>query len=124
MTQSGPNAPFNEESLRQDIIATWGPAGAHIDVYDHLLSLARVYSDLEQAVAVMSPSAVYDARREAIARINEANPEKKPQNEITGWRPRWWDNYPLGHVVAFAIRAARLAGIEIWEEDGERLPDV
>ena len=26
--------PFNEEKLREDIIKTWGPAGAHIEVFD------------------------------------------------------------------------------------------
>jgi hypothetical protein len=33
---------FNEDSLRADIVATWGPAGAHVDVFDHLVRLARV----------------------------------------------------------------------------------
>lgn len=29
---------FNEQSLRQCIVNTWGPAGAHVDVFDALLS--------------------------------------------------------------------------------------
>ncbi len=33
---------FNEQSLRADIIKTWGPAGAHIDVYDRLLVMAGI----------------------------------------------------------------------------------
>lgn len=32
---------FNEESLRNDIIKTWGKAGAHIEVYDMLLKRAK-----------------------------------------------------------------------------------
>lgn len=34
---------FNEQSLRKAIIDTWGPAGAHLDVYDHILRLATDY---------------------------------------------------------------------------------
>jgi len=29
--------PFNEVSLRQAIVDTWGPAGAHVDVFDSML---------------------------------------------------------------------------------------
>ena len=33
---------FNEQALRAEIVRVWGPAGAHIDVYDVLLSKARL----------------------------------------------------------------------------------
>lgn len=32
---------FNEVTLREAIVGVWGPAGAHVDVYDHVLKLAR-----------------------------------------------------------------------------------
>ncbi len=32
---------FNEDSLRADIAKTWGEHGAHIDVFDTILRLAR-----------------------------------------------------------------------------------
>jgi hypothetical protein len=35
------NHRFDEDSLRADIVAKWGPAGAHVDVYDHILKLAK-----------------------------------------------------------------------------------
>ena len=28
---------FNENSLREEIIRVWGPAGAHVDVFDTML---------------------------------------------------------------------------------------
>ena len=31
---------FNEDSLRADIVKVWGEHGAHIDVFDHMLTLA------------------------------------------------------------------------------------
>jgi hypothetical protein len=33
---------FNEQALREEIVRTWGPAGAHIDVYDMLLKKAKL----------------------------------------------------------------------------------
>ena len=33
---------FSEQSLRQAIVNTWGPAGAHADVFDHMLSRIAV----------------------------------------------------------------------------------
>jgi hypothetical protein len=32
---------FNEDTLREEIIRVWGPAGAHIDVYDALLNKVK-----------------------------------------------------------------------------------
>jgi hypothetical protein len=32
---------FNEETLRRDIVCVWGAHGAHVDVYDRLVMLAR-----------------------------------------------------------------------------------
>ena len=29
---------FNEQALREEIVRTWGPAGAHVDVFDMLVS--------------------------------------------------------------------------------------
>lgn len=33
---------FDEHRLRQDIVATWGEHGAHIDVFDHMLKQINV----------------------------------------------------------------------------------
>lgn len=33
---------FNEDTLREEIVAKWGEHGAHIDVYDNLVRLARL----------------------------------------------------------------------------------
>lgn len=33
---------FNEQALRDEIVRVWGPAGAHIDVYDMLLKKAGI----------------------------------------------------------------------------------
>ena len=35
-----PNPGFSEQSLRQCIVTTWGPEGAHIDVFDALVARA------------------------------------------------------------------------------------
>jgi hypothetical protein len=32
---------FDEDALRQEIVKTWGEYGAHVEVYDHVLRLAR-----------------------------------------------------------------------------------
>lgn len=32
---------FNEDTLRAEIVKTWGEYGAHAEVYDHLLKLSR-----------------------------------------------------------------------------------
>lgn len=37
---------FNEQSLRQAIVNTWGPAGAHADVYDHILRRLALAEDV------------------------------------------------------------------------------
>lgn len=34
-------AMFNEDTLRVAIVSVWGPAGAHVDVYDHVVRLAK-----------------------------------------------------------------------------------
>jgi hypothetical protein len=34
---------FNEQALRDEIVRVWGPAGAHIDVYDMLLKKAKLF---------------------------------------------------------------------------------
>lgn len=31
---------FDEATLRSDIVDKWGPAGAHVDLYDHLVQIA------------------------------------------------------------------------------------
>ena len=36
---------FNEESLRSDIVEKWGPAGAHVDVFDTILSKLKTYGN-------------------------------------------------------------------------------
>lgn len=43
---------FNEGTLRADIVEQWGPAGAHVDVFDHLCRLAQ------QAVNVGKPGPI------------------------------------------------------------------
>ena len=35
------NIPFDENSLRADIVKVWGENGAHIDVFDHMLKTLR-----------------------------------------------------------------------------------
>jgi 7,8-dihydro-6-hydroxymethylpterin-pyrophosphokinase len=39
---------FDEQALRRDIVAKWGPAGAHVDVLD---TMVRRIADLEAEVA-------------------------------------------------------------------------
>lgn len=42
MPKENPPA-FDEQALRADVIKMWGEAGAHIEVLDHLISLASNY---------------------------------------------------------------------------------
>lgn len=42
---------FSEQSLRLAIIQTWGPAGAHIDVYDTLLRQHARFRDALEGIA-------------------------------------------------------------------------
>lgn len=37
--------PFNEDSLRADIVKVWGEFGAHTDVFDFVVKKARQASD-------------------------------------------------------------------------------
>lgn len=32
---------FNEDTLRSEIVRMWGEHGAHVDVFDHILKLAK-----------------------------------------------------------------------------------
>ncbi len=45
------NAPcFDEQSLRADIIKTWGPAGAHVDVFDMMLKRIKSLEAFKRTV--------------------------------------------------------------------------
>lgn len=50
---------FDEQALRTDIVEKWGPAGAHVDVFDSLVSARQILSDQKAAL------------REEIARLRE-----------------------------------------------------
>ena len=48
---------FNEDSLRSDIVDKWGPAGAHVDVFDELL---RRYNELRALITAWADAEVAD----------------------------------------------------------------
>lgn len=41
------NVPFDEKRLRADIASVWGEHGAHTEVFDHMLNLARKSSNTQ-----------------------------------------------------------------------------
>lgn len=41
---------FDEHSLRAAIVERWGPAGAHVDVFDHILAeVSRLTAERDEA---------------------------------------------------------------------------
>ena len=43
---------FDEHSLRAAIVERWGPAGAHVDVFDHILAeVERLTAERDEARA-------------------------------------------------------------------------
>ena len=52
---------FSEQTLRQAIVNTWGAAGAHIDVYDHLLvENSRLQAKLDAVGEVIAAAKAFD----------------------------------------------------------------
>ncbi len=51
---------FDEKSLREDIIKTWGPAGAHIDVFDRLCKRTNSKPTLDQVKKLLSDEYEFD----------------------------------------------------------------
>ena len=46
---------FNEDSLRAEVVKVWGEHGAHIDVLDHIIKLARKAAAAEKAGYDLDP---------------------------------------------------------------------
>lgn len=44
---------FNEDSLRAAIVDRWGEYGAHVEVFDHMLGLARDAAKYRAALATV-----------------------------------------------------------------------
>lgn len=60
---------FNEDSLRADIVDKWGPAGAHVDVFDHLLGMVTALKEQRDTLlGVVTELRAEIARLEACAR--------------------------------------------------------
>src|SRR5438105_4543582 len=93
--------------------------------------LSEVIAKLKAIVHECSPSALPDVRARCIAAVNEKNPDKTPGNKTTGWRPRWWDEYPYGQLVRLAYRVFALVDehdesgwARTWDEKDEALPPI
>lgn len=56
-----PNPGFSEQSLRISIIKTWGPAGAHIDVFDTLLRQNDRFREALRVIGAHCPGAQTEA---------------------------------------------------------------
>lgn len=62
MSKESQELSFNEDALRAEIVSMWGEHGAHVDVYDHVVALARAKTQsptretLAQAVLSMAMS--------------------------------------------------------------------
>lgn len=41
---------FDEQTLRRDIVSIWGPSGAHVDLFDWLVSSRQILSDQKAAM--------------------------------------------------------------------------
>jgi len=46
---------FNEETLRQEIVKTWGEAGVHVEVFDNIIKRLSTQSDGKTVTDVKSP---------------------------------------------------------------------
>ena len=68
------NQFFNEDSLKDEILKIWGPAGAHIDVYRELLKRKRIVDEANKASNLFMGSEYFNDPayiiREAEKRIN------------------------------------------------------
>jgi hypothetical protein len=40
---------FNEDTLREEIVKVWGEHGAHIEVFDHILAMAKEHLECERS---------------------------------------------------------------------------
>lgn len=50
---------FNEDSLRAEIVKVWGEHGAHVEVFDRIVALARrqvVANEVARRAGAVSPS--------------------------------------------------------------------
>ena len=59
---------WNEDDLRAAIVSVWGEHGAHVDVFDHILRLARAQAQAERADATLAKlREAAEQRRQEIA---------------------------------------------------------
>lgn len=70
---------FDEKKLRSEIVSKWGPAGAHVDLYDTILSaLAQVRGELakEKRLREEDVKTLCDERDQAMAELEAVKKER------------------------------------------------
>lgn len=115
--------------VRTGCCADWPkPCPYHEGVQD---ALNAVFDGLVAIARECSPSALPETRQKCIEAVDARNPDKKAHNSITGWRPRWWDEYPLGHLTRLAYRLFGFVNehdasswCSTWDVPGEELPRI
>lgn len=77
MQSADPRADlFNEDSLREAIVGVWGEHGAHAEVFDHVVTLARREANTRDVLAA------YEAHHaNSHPTCNIGRPPKSPRPE-------------------------------------------
>lgn len=58
------SALFNEDTLREEVIEKFGPAGAHIEILDDLIKKARVSHEYRECLKIAHGHALRGGYRE------------------------------------------------------------
>jgi len=75
---------FDEHSLRAAIVKRWGPAGAHVDVFDHILAEVRGLTAERDEAQMEFADALIEIKR-LTAELDEAQAWGIQQRDERDW---------------------------------------